>query len=80
MTLFLGYPMSPLLKTLMSLNGCLREQPVRFYYDGSGTTTVEGNINDPQTNAQIAVLVEYDSIFGDDMKHAVIMPIILIYH
>lgn len=38
----------------------------------SGTTTVEGNINDPTTSAQIAVLVEYDSIFGRyDMKHAV---------
>ena len=38
----------------------------------SGTTIVEGDINDSQTSAHIAVLVEYDSIFGRyDMKHAV---------
>jgi hypothetical protein len=39
----------------------------------SGTTTVEGDINDTEgTAAQIAVLVEYNNIFGKyNMQHAV---------
>ena len=38
----------------------------------SGTTTVEGNINDPNTSSQIGVLVEYRGGFGRyDVTHAV---------
>ena len=38
----------------------------------SGTTTVEGNINDPSTSSQIGVLVEYRNGFGRyDVTHAV---------
>ena len=38
----------------------------------SGTTTVEGNINDPSTSSQIGVLVEYRGGFGRyDVTHAV---------
>ena len=38
----------------------------------SGTTVVEGNINDPNTSSQIGVLVEYREGFGRyDVTHAV---------
>ena len=38
----------------------------------SGTTVVEGNINDPNTSSQIGVLVEYRDGFGRyDVTHAV---------
>lgn len=38
----------------------------------SGTTTIEGNINDPDTSSQIGVLVEYRDGFGKyDVIHAV---------
>ena len=38
----------------------------------SGTTTVEGNINDPSTSSQIGILVEYRDGFGRyDVTHAV---------
>ena len=38
----------------------------------SGTTIVEGNINDPSTSSQIGVLVEYRDGFGRyDVTHAV---------
>lgn len=38
----------------------------------SGTTIIEGNINDPETSSQIGVLVEYRDGFGRyDVTHAV---------
>ena len=38
----------------------------------SGTTIVEGNINDPNTSSQVGVLVEYRDGFGRyDVTHAV---------
>ncbi len=38
----------------------------------TGTTTVEGNINDPSTSSQIGILVEYRDGFGRyDVTHAV---------
>ena len=63
------------LKILIFLNGFLKVDITNsgiISTTSSGTTIVEGNINDPSTSSQIGVLVEYRDGFGRyDVTHAV---------